>query len=246
MQVSDFYEEIGRLLNDQNNDRWSTGTLLDRLNHAQTKVLAYTNALKTKETLTPTVSTAEVSLDSDVMDVIRVDIMNSSSEWKPLQGILRDQLDFESPNWQQMDDGEPIRWTWDGSNQQLILVPAPDSTWAQTDGLRVWEIQKPADMSATTDIPFSSNNALVPYHMALVHWVVAQCWMDDGTPEALQKSKFHRSDDFSRPGKFEREIQMIRQKFDAPEGIPARILWAPQGGRARMTGHITKSNPLGQ
>jgi len=244
MNVSDIYEECGRLLNDPNNDRWTTAILLDRINVAQTAVLAYSNAVKTKESLTPVAGTAEVSLDSDTMDIIRVHIKNSSSEWKKLDGILKDQLDFTDPGWRNRDDGEPVAYTWDGTNQQLTLVPAPTSEWAQSNGLEVWEVQKPADVSATSDIPFGSNNAMIPYHMAIVYWVVAQCWMDDGTPEALGKSKFHRTDDFSRPGKFENEIQKLRKKFDSPKDIPARILWRPEGGRLGTRAQA-KSNPLG-
>lgn len=244
MDVNAMYSEAGRLLSDPNNDKWAQSVLLTRFNLAQTAVLAYTNAIKTKETLTPTASTAEVQLDTDVMDIIRVDIMNSSSEWKPLIGILRDQLDYEAPNWQQFSDGEPVRWSWDGTNQQLLLVPKPSSEWAQTNGLRVWEVQKPADMSSYTDVPFSSNNAMIPYHMALVYWAVAQCWMDDATPEALAKSKFHRSNDYSKPGNFENEVKNIKKKFDVPEGIPARILWRPQGGRVSSGVSDRKSFPL--
>lgn len=245
MNVTEMNGEIGRLLNDPNNQRWGTDILLFRMNQATTAVLAYTNAVKTKETLTPVASTAEVQLDTDVMDVIRVDIMNSNSEWKPLEGILRDQLDFKAPNWQQLSAGEPGLWTWDGTNQQLVLVPAPDTSWANSSGLRVWEIQKPADMTAVSDVPFSSNAAMIPYHLSIVHWVVAQCWIDDGTPEALGKSKFHRSDDFSRPGKFEAEIKKIKARFDQPEGIPIKLLWRPTGGRATLGSFDRKSNPLG-
>lgn len=246
MDVSSLYSEIGKLLGDPNNDRWSQATLLTRMNLAATKILVLTNSVKTLETLTPTASTNEVQLDTDVIDIIRVHIKNSSGEWKPLDGIFREQLDFDDPDWQQRDDGEPVRWAWDGTNQQIILVPAPSSEWAQTNGLRVWEIQKPADMSSSSDVPFSSNAAMIPYHMAIAYWTAAQCFMDDGTPEALAKSRFHRSEMMARPGNFEREIMSINAKFDAPEGIPARILWRPEGGRATKSGFITKSNPLGQ
>ena len=245
MDLSAMYGECGRLLGDPNNERWVVATLKTRLNLAMTVVQALTNAVKTLETLTPVAGTEEVQLDTDVIDVIRVHIKNSSGEWVPLGGILKDQLDFEDPNWQQREDGRPVRFSWDGTNQKLILVPAPSSEWANANGLRAWEIQRPADLSTTTDVPFASNAAFIPYHMSLVHWATAQCWMDDGTPEALAKSKFHRSDDFSRPGKFEMEVKKIWQKFDAPEAIPARILWRPQGGRASRLGVRSKGNPLG-
>jgi hypothetical protein len=245
MQVSDFYSEIGRKLGDPNNERWTQGVLLERMNRSQTKILILTNAVKTKETLTATASTATVQLDTDVIDIIRVDIQRTNGDWVKLRGYLRDQLDFEFPNWQQEDEGEPQCYWWDGTNQQINLVPAPDSANAISSGLRVWEIQKPADMSASSDQPFGSNAAMIPYHTAIVEDVVADCFEDDGTPEALAKSRYHRSGIMSNPGNFEKEIMRINAKFDTPTDIPSRILWRPQGGR--VGGNVTtKSNPLGQ
>jgi hypothetical protein len=245
MQVSELYQEIGQLLSDPNHQRWSTDVLLSRINLAQTKVQVLANAVKTKETLTAVAATSTVQLDTDVIDIIRVDILRDNGDWVELAGKQRDQLDFEFPNWQQQDDGEPALYWWDGTNQQLNLVPAPDSANAITNGLRVWEIQKPADLSATTDVPFASNAAMIPYHGAIVHWVVAQCWMDDATPEALGKSSFHRSDRFEKPGKFEMEIKNIWAKFDSPKDIPLRILWRPEGGRASGGMGTSKEYPFG-
>src|SRR6185295_3580433 len=105
MQVSDFYAEIGRRLNDPRNERWTTDVLLTRMNRSQTKVVALTNSVKTKETLTATVSTSAVQLDTDVIDIIRVHILRSNGNWFKLDGILPDQLDFQMPNWQQIPDG---------------------------------------------------------------------------------------------------------------------------------------------
>jgi hypothetical protein len=246
MNVSEFYSEIGRKLGDPDNDRWSQSVLLTRMNRSQTKVLVLTNSVKTKETLTPVAATDTVQLDTDVIDIIRVDIQRTNGSWFKLRGYLRDQLDFEDPNWQQRQDGEPELYWWDGTNQQLNLVPAPDSDNAIASGLRVWEIQKPADMAAVGDQPFGSNAAMIPYHGAIVHDVVADCFQDDGTPEALAKSRFHRSGLMSNPGEFEREIMRINSKFDIPEDIPARLLWRPQGGRASNGGGSwSKESPFG-
>lgn len=241
MDVTALNAEIGRLLNDPNNTRWSTAIILERINLAQTAVLSYTNAVKTKEVLTPIAGTATVSVDTDTIDIVRVHIQNSSGEWRKLDGIFVDQLDFEDPNWRQREDGEPVRYWWDGTNQQLNLVPAPSSEWANSNGLEVWEVQNTASLVNPSDVPFASNAAMLPYHMAVAYWVAAQCWMDDGTQEALGKSKFFRTDDFSRPGKFENEIKKIWAKFDVPQDIPARILYRPQGGRVSSGFHDRKA-----
>jgi hypothetical protein len=244
MNVAELNAEIGRLLNDPQNQRWTTDVLLSRMNDAMTDILMLTNSVKTLETLTPVASTHTVQLSTNVIDVIRVNITRTDGNIYKLRGFLRDQLDFEDPNWQQRTEGEPICYWWDGTNQQINLVPAPDADNAIASGLRVWEIQTPTDLVNTTDIPFDSNAAMIPYHGAIVHYVVATCWMDDGTPEALGKSKFHMTGTLSRPGMYESEIMKINSKFDTPEDIPSRILWRPEGGRASKAGVLSKSNPL--
>jgi len=79
--------------------------------------------------------------------------------------------------------------------------------------------------------------------MAIVHWVVAQCWMDDGTPEALGKSKFHRSGSIIKPGAYEDEIMRINDEFDNPK-LPRQIKYQKQGGRLGSWAP-SKTNPLG-
>lgn len=247
MNVSQFYAEIGRKLNDPDNQRWSQAVLLERMNRSQTKILALTKSVKTLETLTPVAATATVQLDTDTIDIIRVDIVRSDGDIFELHGYLRDQLAFLYPDWQQIEDGEPLAYWWDGTNQQINLVPAPDSANAITNGLRVWEIQKPSDMSAVSDVPFGSNSAMIPYHDAIVYDVVAECLSDQAeqSPESLAKSKFFRSGLMANPGEFEKAIMRINANFDAPTDIPPRLLWKPTGGRLTQGGRDRKAYPLG-
>ena len=237
--------EIGRLLNDPNNTRWTAAVLLVRKNEAQGIVQGYTQAVKTKETLTPTASTQEVTLDADTMDITRVAITLPNGDIFPLEGTTRKELDYLYPNWQNLDAGRPGKWFYDATNQQLNLVRKPDSDHAITNGLFVWEVRKPADLSSDSDVPFDSNNQMIPYHLSIVHWVVAQCWLDDGTPEALAKSQYHRSGMLSRPGEFEKQILRIREDFDDPVDVMMKVKWRPQGGRVGRWGYATKSDPLG-
>lgn len=245
MNLEGIWAECGRLLNDPNNDRWSQSVLTTRANEAQTIVQALTKAVKVKETLTPTADTQEVTVDTATIDILRVVLTLPDGNKKPIEGISREELDYRYPNWENMDPAEPSVYFFDASNAQLNLVPKPSSTYALASSLAVWEVRKPADLSASTDIPFDSNVPMTPYHLSICHWVVAQCWMDDATPEALQKSKFHKSGMLERPGEFEKQIILIRSDFDNPTDIPARILWKPQGGRLGRTNRLSKSNPMG-
>jgi hypothetical protein len=241
---SELWAEEGRLLNDPNNERWITSVLQARNNQAQTIVQGYTSAVKVKETLTPTADTAPVTINSSSLDIMRVTLTLPSGQVKPIEGIAREELDYRYPNWENWTSGEPSLYWFDGSNSQINLVAKPSAAYALTDALKVWEVRKPADMTAGTDTPFDSNTPMVPYHLAIAHWTVAQCWLDDGTPEALAKSRFHRSGALERPGEFEKQILRIREDFDTPVDIPARILWRPQGGRLGRGGVRSKSYPF--
>lgn len=246
MDLAAIEAECGRLLNDPNNQRWSPAVITTRANEAQTIINGYSNAVKTKETLTPVAGTATVSLNSNTMDITRVVVTKQNGDKWPLDGMTRIDLDFSYPNWQQWMNGEPKVFWYDATNNQINLVPAPDATNAITNGLEVWEVRKPTNLAASTDIPFDSTTTMIPYHLAIVHWVVAQCWMDDGTPEALAKSRFHKSGVLSAngAGEFEKHLMRLIARFDTPEIIPTSIKYRPQGGRVGSD-NPTKEFPLG-
>jgi hypothetical protein len=244
MNLAGLQSEIGRLLNDPANQRWGADILTTRINLAQTEVMGYTDALKTDESLTPTANVSAVILNANTLDIWEVVITRTNGDQFPLEGMDIFDLDFTYPDWRNWDPGEPKTWYYKGSDQTLNLVPAPDSNAAFASALTVTEIRKPADISVPADIPFDSNNQLVPYHMAIVHWVVAQCWLDDGTPEALAKSQFHRSGMISKPGEYEKQIMRINSQFDSPY-VPRNIKYQKQGGRLGGVYVYSKSNPLG-
>lgn len=230
MLRSEIEEEIGRLLSDPNHDRWSTATLRDRIEFAQTEVQALTGAVKTTETLTPTADTNEVTAANDVLDITRVTYVQPDGTELPLNGRSIEDLDFYVPNWRNLGSSLPTDYSWDASNRQIILVPAPSSEHISSDNLKVWEVQVPTALASDSDEPFDSNVLMRAYTMSVIHWVVAQCWMDDATPEALAKSRFHKSNTTERPGEFEKVIKKINAKFTNPSVIPARIKYMPQGG----------------
>lgn len=245
MNLAEILAEEGRLLGDPSHDRWSDSVLTTRTNEAQAIVQGYTNAVKTKETLTLVVDVPAISVDSDTMDITMVRILRSNGDKEKLEGITREELDYRYPNWENLGSGKPECYWFDATNGQLNVVPAADAANAITNGLEVWEVRNPAPMSGSTDVPFDSSTPMIPYGMSLVHWTVAVCFMDDGTPEALAKSRFHKSGMLEKPGEFEKHILRIREDFDAPLDTQTRILWRPQGGRVGRFSRLTKSNPLG-
>lgn len=244
MILSELWSEVGRLLNDPFNTRWTTDVITARANIGQQKIQGYTNAVKTAESLTPVAGVATLSLNAKTMDIVRATKTLTNGSIKPFEGITREELDFRYPDWKQYSNGEPLYWFYDATNQQINMVPPPDASNAISNGITIWESRKPADLSLSTDIPFDSNNQMIPYHICLVYWVAAECWMDDGTPEALGKSKFFMSGSMLSPGKYEGEISRILEEFDVPETIPETILWQPEGGRIGTWHYPSKGQPL--
>lgn len=244
MNQSELLAETGRLLGDPNNARWSNAVKLIRLNMAMDAVQADSKAIRTKATYTPVAGTKTVTLSAGTLDIYRGRIKNSSGDYKPLDGIPVNDLDFKYPNWMNWDDGEPIGYYFDPSTRTLNFVPGPDSDWAQTDGLDVWEVLAPTDMADDADVPFDSNTLMIPYHPALPHWAAAQCFLDDATPEAMSKALLHRSGDRDKPGEYEKWIAKIVRNFSHTTDVPATIKWKPEGGRISSR-QPSKSSPLG-
>lgn len=245
MNLTELQDESSRLLGDPNHDRWSTTTLTTRINLAQIEIQGYTNAVVAGQNPTVTEDDSTLALNANTMNILRVYKTLTDNIRRPLNLVSLIQLDFYYPDWRTWDNGEPIFCYYDATNQNLVVAPAPDATFAGiSNPITVFYSAKPADLAASTDVPFDSNNQMIPYHMAIVHWVVAHCFMDDGTPEALAKAKFHRSGNMQNPGEYEKELGRIMAEFDVPDSVPNRILWKPQGGRLGYVYFPQKSNPF--
>lgn len=239
MNLGELKAECGRLLNDTNHQRWSESLLTTRLNLAQDEVVAYTDVYKIYAAASVSAGVDSTILDSATMDVNRV-YLDYGDEQYPLTGMSTVELDYRYPGWYNWSDSRPQVYSYDQVTRTITFHPAPDKDII----VNMFQLVKPADLSLDTEVPFDSNVALIPYHISLVHWTVAQCWMDDGTPESLSKSMFHKTGNILKPGQYELQLKRIMDKFDGSENIQNHILWKSQGGRRGSWG-TSKSYPLG-
>lgn len=245
MNLVQIEDEIGRLLGDPNHERWILSTLLTRINQAQIEVQSYTNAIKQLVSYTPVAGQNYITLSSDILTVISATKTFSDGSTRPLPLITIQELDYLYPDFRQWTSGEPLYAYLDGTYQKLYLVPTPDATFAATsNAIKTYESQMPTDLVNSADIPFDAFTPMIPYHMSIVHWVVAKCFQDDGTPEALAKSRFHKSGQILHPGEYEKELGRILAEFDIAEQVPSRIMFKPAGGRVGSWWIPSKSNPL--
>lgn len=245
MNLQDLWRNCGALLNDRNNERWSQETLTERLNLAQTEVATATKVLEEKSNLTFIANQARYSVDTNDINIVRVVVERLNGGLVTLQGTTREELDFDNPGWQNWGAGDPRTWYYEDASQEIVFVPAPDANAASVvNPVELTTIQKIADMTVAADIPFAGLAFMIPFHMALVHWAVAYCWMDDATPEALAKSKFHKSDDKDKPGQYDIELARVMGVVGAPIGSNVRIMWKPQGNRYSRYPRISKAYPF--
>lgn len=235
MTRTELEAEISRLLGDPSQTRWSTTVIDSRLDSAQIDVQKYAKAVKTTATYTPTVNQETVQVNANVIDILRATftladgtILHEGNGFKP---TTRWNLDMTMPNWPNLEAGQPRHWFLDASNQNVVLVPKPDSNSANSNALTLYEVRQPASLSSAASVPFDSNNLMIPFHRALIYWVVAECLRDNQDEDSLKKAKYFRSDDRQKPGLYERELKQILGLFDVPEAIPARVLYEPTGGR---------------
>ena len=252
MQRSDLEAEISRLLGDPAATRWTTSVIDTRLDAAEVDVLKWTNALKQSNSYTPTANSSYVTVNTKLLDILDAiytqpdgTIKGSKRRFDPIS--LWD-LNFNRPNWRNETPSEPVLWSFDASNDRIILVPPPDSSNVSDSNLTLLEVATPTtplSQGSSTSIPFDSNSLMVPYHRALAYWVVSECLKDNNDSDSLQKARYFRSNDLQRPGEYEKEIKQILMKFDVPEAVPAGVKFQPQGGRISGYGLNQKQNPLG-
>lgn len=231
MILSAIWAECGRLLNDPSNVRWTTDVLTSRINSAQAEILSHSNSPKSSAFLTPISGQQFIALSSVPMQIIRITKTKTDGTIVPFPPITRQELDFRFPDWQNWSRGEPLYWFYDESLTAIYLAPTPDADNAITNGLKMTSLNVPSNVVSATDVPFDSSTGMIPFHMAIVHWVASYCWMDNADPESLAKSKFHRSGDIAHPGQYELQIKRIISKFDSVEAYDIRIMTKKQGGR---------------
>jgi len=236
--------EIGRLLGDPSNDRWKPDVLHTRIEFIQQEVQSLTGAVKTVETLTPIANTAEVTVDDETIDISRVTLTETDGTVHVLNGRSREDLDFYEPRWSNYSASLPTQFFYDSSNRQIVLVPPPSAAYATAGALKVWEVRTPTPLAGDSSEPFDANVTMRAYSRSIVHGVVALCFMDNGDADSLAKVKFHRSNDITHPGEYEKELQKINAKFQHPSVIPERVKWSPQGGRVSSGKWPSKAYPM--
>lgn len=193
-----FLELYGEQLNielasSDTSELFTTARRKAAINLGQDRFARATGCTRRYAELSMTDDVAEYDLEALITDYIRRDAAPSIKITQVATGLVRyiqgakqfprfdvDELDRVRPNWRAAASTIPQIWYIDPNSgtSTLGVNPAPAIAVSETWKLIVPYIADPADMSATTDQPFtfSSNvmQRLIPYHQALVFFAAGE------------------------------------------------------------------------
>lgn len=115
----------------------------------QRDVAVQAEPLVTTATVTTENGTAEYELPSDVLSIRQVHYLDTADAWTLLEETTWEALFERNVDFENDDDGQPTHWYW--RSQIIGLYPAPDSTWADTNALRILYTYTPSAMTGDGD-----------------------------------------------------------------------------------------------
>lgn len=177
--------QIGLLLNDPSNTRFTAAEKQTKIQAAQEKFVADTRCLKDVSNVSVVADTASYDLPTDVMDIERVAL--SGIELRRISKFELDRL--TGANWS-ADDGTPGYYyvDLDPNNKKIYLYPVPQSGDAGTDNLVIEYVKIPPTLSTGTSVPLDAHTLLTPYHMALAYKAAYDLLVADPTQENLLRA----------------------------------------------------------
>ena len=159
-------DNVEYLLNDENNDMWSAGSLLIWLNEGQVSIATQAQCLEATESIDLASSTLEYTITSSYITVKAVHYVDSDSAIKAL-------LPGSPVSVGQVEDpSEPVFfYDWSG---KLGIYPMLSARTTET--ITIYYVVLPAEVAST-------DNITIPkiYESALKYYVLAQAWLRDRT-----------------------------------------------------------------
>lgn len=183
--------EVRRLVKDTSSDvtkqRWSTGTIVDRLDMAAIDIVSKTRCLENQTFITTIAEQREYNLPTDLLVIKRVGftttsssstILVSSSPFRKIDRWTILGLDTDSSYWEDLGSGQPTKYYVLGSS--ICLVQKPSIVYAGTNRLKITYTMKPNTLDTSATIPFYDYPYLYPYHYILTYYVAMLCKIDEG------------------------------------------------------------------
>lgn len=172
MNFAELKNEVASRLEDTNFDNFTEAEIKRWLNLGQMDIVTKTDCLKSSATTDVTEDQREYTLSDDCIKILRITYNDDR-----LGCTSFEELDLNDKDW--MDDtGTPTNYL--KYKNEIWLYPLPDAS--KTDGLKIFYVEMPDDMSADADIPFNGRKSLYPYHELIVLYALMRAYQKDEKP----------------------------------------------------------------
>lgn len=147
---SELRAEVLNRLAESGTSGFYTSTQIDQwLNDGVADLCTAIEPLRSVTTRTTATDTMEYTLPEDLLSIKLVQYLDTADDWYALTETTWETLLRQSPNFENDASGQPAQWY---KRQNIIgLVPAPSSTYADTNALRLMYSYTPDAMSGDSD-----------------------------------------------------------------------------------------------
>lgn len=153
------------LINDPSNTKFTAAQKQAEIQKAQEVFVLDTACLKDTTSFTLVAGTAEYSLPTDILDVIRV-----SHAALKLERVSQFEMDvLVDSDWTD-DTGTPVKYyiDLDPNNKKIHFYPIPNATAVSAAATAIMEyLKQPPALSSDSDVPLDSHTLLGVYHDAI-------------------------------------------------------------------------------
>lgn len=183
LTLTQIYTEVRRNINDNPSDsaryRYSDAVLLDFVNTAQREIVNATWLSEKTTSYQLSANTTFYSLPNDLLAVMKVEFTDSGGGIIELRETSLKKLFNDNVEWR-TDTGSPVDYYVSQANisspslsaLNISYIPVPINT--STGTVAIQYFNRVPDLSAGSDVAFSSKSHLIPYHQTIVYNVTAK------------------------------------------------------------------------
>lgn len=190
LALSDIRTQIRRTVDDNPTDtsfrRYSDTFLLSLINEGQKEVVNLTWLAEKPTSYALTSQTSYYNLPTDFLAVTQVYYFERNKQLIELSELSQKALYDQFPTWE-AQGGTPVNYWVSNATNPASTSPMPKRisyfpviTRQSTGTVTVWYLHQVADLSGDSDTPFDGRQDLIPYHNAIVYYVVMRIKLIEG------------------------------------------------------------------
>lgn len=197
LTLQDIIDQVRPNIQDNATDstlfRYTDSYLTTLANQGQREINNLTWCTQISTTVTLLANTSYYNLPTDYITDKIVIVTDSNGTTTPMTEWTESKVYQNDPDFEHNGTETPDRYfisypTVGNTSMRIGFLPVPGAT--STGTVKIFYVAKPADLSATTDIPFNGISTLTQYHDALSDYIIMRIKMIEGKyDEALYFQK---------------------------------------------------------